>query len=83
MSKARMDTLEDAYKSLIKVKESNVNKKITKDEYQEMKTNERVTRQKEQGQEGTVETMLRRQHPKKPKTKTKKAVGEGPFNGTY
>ncbi len=33
MSKARMDTLEDAYKSLIKVKESNVNKKLTKEEF--------------------------------------------------
>jgi len=41
MSKARMDTLEDAYKSLIKVKESNVNKKLTKEEFHEMKKNER------------------------------------------
>ena len=71
MSKARMDTLEDAYKSLIKVKESNVNKKLTKEEFHEMKTNERITRQ---GQEETVETMLRKKHPKQPKTKTKKPL---------
>ena len=62
--RTRGNTLEDAYNALMKVENSKESKVFNKGNLKELKLNERLNRQKEQGKEDKFMMMIR-------KTKTK------------
>ena len=60
LSSSRANALEDAYTTLLKIKDSNETKTVKKSEFHELKTNERTTREKKEGKEDKFMMMIRR-----------------------
>ena len=68
LSSSRANALEDAYTTLLKIKDSNETKTVKKSEFHEMKSNEKTSREIKEGKEDKFMMMIRS------KTKTKKPL---------
>ena len=66
MGSARINALEDAYNTLVKIKKSKEVKVVKKAEFHELKTNEKTTRETKEGKEDKFLMMIR--HKKTNKT---------------
>ncbi len=63
---SRINALEDAYKTLINVNNAKEGKSINKAEFDEMKSNEKIKRESNEGKEDKFMMMIRHKKTKKP-----------------
>jgi hypothetical protein len=66
MGSARMNALEDAYNTLVKIKKSKKVKVVKKADFHELKSNEKTSREIKEGKEDKFMMMIRHKKTKKP-----------------
>jgi 1,2-phenylacetyl-CoA epoxidase PaaB subunit len=66
MGSARMNALEDAYNTLVKIKKSKEVKVVKKADFHELKSNEKTSREIKEGKEDKFMMMIRHKKTKKP-----------------